>query len=87
VEGIRGLTISNAAYLSAWTKKEVKIPFNEKKFNRYLNKKKTLELLLGKKRKKNSEESLKITANIRQDGRYAGRHRSALEKYHAMMHN
>lgn len=56
VEGIRGLTISNAAYLSAWTKKEVKLPFNEKKFNRYLNKKKTLELLGGKKRNRKSEE-------------------------------
>ena len=31
-EGIKGLTLSNAMHLSAWTETEVKIPFDEKQF-------------------------------------------------------
>ena len=55
IEGINGLTISNAAYLSEWTKREVKLPINEKKFNRMLNRKKKAELLFGKKAKPQAE--------------------------------
>ncbi len=36
-EGIRGLTISNAIYLSDWLGKAVEIPFDENEFERLLN--------------------------------------------------
>ncbi|MBP9988678.1 MAG: Gfo/Idh/MocA family oxidoreductase, partial [Ruminococcus sp.] len=32
IEGIKGLTISNAAHLSSWTNSEVELPFDENKF-------------------------------------------------------
>jgi len=38
-EGINGLTISNAAFLSSWTDKEVTLPIDEKKFYKLLQKK------------------------------------------------
>lgn len=39
VDGLCELTISNAAYLSAWTGKTVNIPFDENEFEELLNKK------------------------------------------------
>lgn len=38
VEGINGLTLSNAMHLSSWLKREVEIPFNEDLFLEELNK-------------------------------------------------
>ena len=38
VEGIRGLTLSNAMYLSSWLNETVDIPFDEELFLRELNK-------------------------------------------------
>ena len=35
-EGIRGLTLSNAAYLSSWKEDWVDIPFSEKEFSHWL---------------------------------------------------
>ncbi|MEG0901083.1 MAG: Gfo/Idh/MocA family oxidoreductase [Clostridia bacterium] len=37
VEGIRGLTLSNAMHLSAWTEKTVELPIDEELFLRLLN--------------------------------------------------
>lgn len=42
-EGINSLSISNAAYLSAWTDDWVKLPVNEKVFEEYLEKQVILE--------------------------------------------
>ena len=38
VEGINGLTLSNAMHLSSWLKREVEIPFDEDLFLEELNK-------------------------------------------------
>ena len=38
IEGINGLTISNAMYLSSWLGKEISIPFDEELFVEELNK-------------------------------------------------
>jgi predicted dehydrogenase len=38
-EGVNGLTVSNAAYLSAWTGKEIELPLDEDLFLTELNKK------------------------------------------------
>ena len=39
VEGIRGLTLSNAMHLSSWLDKTIEIPFDEELFLTELNKK------------------------------------------------
>jgi predicted dehydrogenase len=41
VEGINGLTLSNAMHLSSWLKKEVEIPFDEDLFLEELNKRRS----------------------------------------------
>ncbi|MBP3381449.1 MAG: Gfo/Idh/MocA family oxidoreductase [Clostridia bacterium] len=49
VDGIRALTISNAAYLSAWTGKEVTIPFDADAFDSLLAKKAASSAFLSQK--------------------------------------
>ncbi|MDY4922787.1 hypothetical protein [Frisingicoccus sp.] len=39
VEGIRGLTLSNAMHLSSWLNRTVELPFDEELFLTELNKK------------------------------------------------
>ncbi len=51
-EGIRGLMISNAMHLSDWTKQEVTLPFDEKKY---------YELLMEKCRTSRHKEDVDIT--------------------------
>ena len=43
IEGIHGLTLSNAAYLSAWKDDWVKLPIDQEEFVRYLHKKQETE--------------------------------------------
>ena len=43
IEGIHGLTLSNAAYLSAWKDDWVKLPIDQEEFGRYLHKKQETE--------------------------------------------
>ena len=43
IEGINGLTLSNAAYLSGWTDKDVTIPFDDQAFIKELQKRIDLE--------------------------------------------
>ena len=49
-DGIKGLTISNAIHLSAWTGEKVEIPFDEDKFIAELEKRKAEEKENSKKR-------------------------------------
>lgn len=49
-DGIKGLTISNAIHLSAWTGEKVEIPFDEDKFIEELEKRKAEEKENSKKR-------------------------------------
>ncbi len=42
IEGIRGLTLSNAMYLSSWLDKTIELPFDEELFLQELNKKRSL---------------------------------------------
>ena len=49
IEGINGLTLSNAMHLSSWLGKTVEIPFDEDLFLAELNKKR-----VGSKKKKDS---------------------------------
>ena len=42
VEGIRGLTLSNAMFLSSWLNDSVEIPFDENLFLRELNKRRAV---------------------------------------------
>lgn len=49
LEGLTGLTFSNAIHLSGWTNKEVCLPLDEDKFIEELNKRKEEEKLNGKK--------------------------------------
>lgn len=49
IEGIRGLTLSNAIHLSSWLDKEVLIPFDEELFIKELEQKKAEELKAGLK--------------------------------------
>lgn len=51
-EGIHGLRISNAAYLSAWKEDWVSVPADGNEFLRYLNKKREEEKNVSKKGKK-----------------------------------
>ncbi len=53
-EGIRGLMISNAMHLSDWTKQEVTLPFDEKKY---------YELLMEKCRTSRHKEDVDITSS------------------------
>jgi predicted dehydrogenase len=48
-EGINGLTISNAMYLSSWLKRMVKIPFDEDLFLKELNKRRASSKLKASK--------------------------------------
>nr|WP_296441469.1 Gfo/Idh/MocA family oxidoreductase [uncultured Acetatifactor sp.] len=43
IEGIHGLTLSNAAYLSSWKDDWVKLPIDQEEFGRYLHKKQETE--------------------------------------------
>jgi predicted dehydrogenase len=49
IEGIRGLTISNAVYLSSWLQKPVELPINEEVYIAELNKKVEEEKIYNKK--------------------------------------
>ena len=49
-EGIQGLTISNAMHLSAWTGKEVELPFDDEEF---------YELLMERVRTSRRKENVK----------------------------
>lgn len=49
VEGIRGLTLSNAAYLSAWKDEWVELPLNETEFIELLHKKQESEEAVQRK--------------------------------------
>lgn len=62
-EGINEITITNAAYLSAWTGEEVALPFDTEKFDELLE-----------KRRKNS--SLKATLDVHTGGEYEKRWRT-----------
>lgn len=42
IEGIRGLTLSNAMYLSSWLDKTIELPFDEELFLQELNKKRSM---------------------------------------------
>ncbi len=53
-EGIRGLMISNAMHLSDWTKQEVTLPFDEKKY---------YELLMEKCKTSRHKEDVDITSS------------------------
>ena len=48
-DGIRGLTISNAIHLSAWTGEKVVLPIDEDKFIEELEKRKAEEKIKSKK--------------------------------------
>lgn len=48
IEGINGLTISNAAYLSQWTDDWVTLPIDEQKFLSYLKKEQDMEGKIAK---------------------------------------
>lgn len=51
VEGIKGLTLSNAAYLSEWTDAWVELPFEESAFNAFLKEKQEQERTPGTRKK------------------------------------
>lgn len=61
-EGIKGLTISNAAFLSSWKNKWIDLPMNEKLFEKEL-----------KKRIKKSKLSPEFTSDVRQSEGYSER--------------
>jgi hypothetical protein len=49
LEGINGLTLSNAVYLSSWKGKEIVLPINEDEFIKELEKRKEEEKVSNKK--------------------------------------
>ena len=61
LEGINGLLISNAAYLSSWTDEWVTIPFDEQKFSDLLAKKRSQET--EQQRKKKQQETVEKEKN------------------------
>ncbi len=61
-EGIKSLSISNAAFLSSWTDKWVELPINEKRYEKEL-----------KKRIKNSKIKPEFTSDIRHSEGYSER--------------